>query len=175
MVKLRQWPAPHPWRPSQPSVGIDHNSTKLRTHRKWTQSLISNVKRQLVNPCWHQHIQGRRPTTIDTVRVKRNAASPEAISPWKVKESYGHTQSNIMPSEIADAPAQASAQPVTKQPPPEKPSESRRRTYVILSFWFIVLVLGLPIWWKTTTIYRADLPLERMLHWADGKVRPHIL
>jgi phosphatidylinositol glycan class S len=57
-----------------------------------------------------------------------------------------------------------------KQPPPEKPSDIRRRTHIILSFWLIVLCLGLPIWWKTTTIYRADLPLQEMLDWSDGKV-----
>ncbi|KAK4664351.1 GPI transamidase component [Podospora pseudopauciseta] len=56
-----------------------------------------------------------------------------------------------------------------KLPPPEKPTDVRRRSHVILSFWLIVLLLGLPIWWKTTTIYRADLPLEDMLEWADGK------
>lgn len=70
------------------------------------------------------------------------------------------------PAEVAALPP---AESTPKQPPPEKPSETRRRTYVILSFWFIVLVLGLPIWWRTTTIYRADLPLERMLQWANGK------
>ncbi|CCE29944.1 hypothetical protein E4U22_001087 [Claviceps purpurea] len=64
-------------------------------------------------------------------------------------------------------PSEAPASP--KQPPPEKPSDTRRRSYVILSFWIIVLFLGLPIWWRTTSIYRADLPLERMLQWADGK------
>ncbi|POR39063.1 Uncharacterized protein TPAR_00740 [Tolypocladium paradoxum] len=63
-----------------------------------------------------------------------------------------------------DAPASS-----PKQPPPEKPSETRRRSYIIFSFWLIVLVLGLPIWWKTTTIYRANLPLDRMLQWAEGK------
>ncbi|KAK5659224.1 hypothetical protein OQA88_1315 [Cercophora sp. LCS_1] len=56
-----------------------------------------------------------------------------------------------------------------KQPPPEKPSDIRRRTWVILSFWLIVVCLGLPIWWETTTIYRANLPLSEMLNWADGK------
>ncbi|KAL2114911.1 hypothetical protein VTJ04DRAFT_10574 [Mycothermus thermophilus] len=56
-----------------------------------------------------------------------------------------------------------------KEPPPEKPSDVRRRSYIILSFWLIVLLLGLPIWWKTTTIYRADLPLQEMLDWSDGK------
>jgi len=57
-----------------------------------------------------------------------------------------------------------------KQPPVEKPSDIRRRTWVILSFWLIVVCLGLPIWWETTTIYRANLPLTEMLEWSDGKV-----
>ncbi|KAH8682556.1 phosphatidylinositol-glycan biosynthesis class S protein [Xylariales sp. PMI_506] len=56
-----------------------------------------------------------------------------------------------------------------KEPPPEKASDMRRRFWVILSFWVIVLFIGLPIWWKTTTIYRANLPLDQMLEWADGK------
>lgn len=57
-----------------------------------------------------------------------------------------------------------------KQPPPERPADVRRRTLVIVSFWLIVLCLGLPIWWQTTTIYRAKLPLDDMLDWADGRV-----
>lgn len=57
-----------------------------------------------------------------------------------------------------------------KQPPPEKPSDTRRRSLVILSLWLIVLCLGLPIWWKTTAIPRANLPLDEMMDWADGKV-----
>lgn len=57
-----------------------------------------------------------------------------------------------------------------KQPPPEKPSDARRRSTVILSFWLIVLCLGLPIWWNTTAIPRANLPLDEMMDWADGKV-----
>lgn len=40
---------------------------------------------------------------------------------------------------------------------------------MILSFWLIVALLGLPIWWYTTTIYRANLPLDDMMEWADGK------
>ncbi|KAM7184023.1 Phosphatidylinositol-glycan biosynthesis class S protein [Naviculisporaceae sp. PSN 640] len=59
--------------------------------------------------------------------------------------------------------------PTIKEPPPEKPSDVRRRSYIILSFWLIVLFLGLPIWWKTTTIYRANLPINEMLEWADGR------
>lgn len=79
----------------------------------------------------------------------------------------------MAPSVASEAEASASSPQSTttpKQAPPETPSESRRRAYVILSFWFIVVALGLPIWWKTTTIYRANLPLESMLRWADGKV-----
>jgi hypothetical protein len=60
-----------------------------------------------------------------------------------------------------------------KQPPVEKPSDIRRRTWVILSFWLIIVCLGLPIWWETTTIYRANLPLTEMLEWSDGKVWRH--
>ncbi|EPE03834.1 phosphatidylinositol-glycan biosynthesis class s protein [Ophiostoma piceae UAMH 11346] len=56
-----------------------------------------------------------------------------------------------------------------KNPPPEKPADVRRRGAVILSFWLIVGLLGLPIWWYTTTIYRANLPLDEMMEWADGK------
>lgn len=57
-----------------------------------------------------------------------------------------------------------------KEPPPEKPTDVRRRSLVILSFWAIVLCLGLPIWWKTTSIYRASLPVDEMLDWSDGRV-----
>jgi phosphatidylinositol glycan class S len=57
-----------------------------------------------------------------------------------------------------------------KEPPPEKPSDIRRRSYVVLSLWLIVLLLGLPIWWHTTSIYRANLPLDEMMEWAEGRV-----
>ena len=57
-----------------------------------------------------------------------------------------------------------------KNPPPEKPQSIRIRLYVILSFWAIVLLFGLPIWWWTTAIYRANLPLDAMMDWADGRV-----
>ncbi|KAL7268351.1 GPI transamidase component [Rhizina undulata] len=40
---------------------------------------------------------------------------------------------------------------------------------VILSFWLVVILLGLPLWWRTTAIYRADLPLKEMQSWADGR------
>ncbi|QSS48902.1 GPI transamidase component PIG-S [Histoplasma capsulatum var. duboisii H88] len=52
---------------------------------------------------------------------------------------------------------------------PEKPEDIRTRTLVISAFWAIIIFLGLPMWWRTTSIYRARLPLDVMKDWADGK------
>ena len=57
-----------------------------------------------------------------------------------------------------------------KHPPPESPEGIRTRRLVILSFWVTVILLGLPIWWWTTSIHRARLPLQQMLEWADSRV-----
>ncbi|KAF2658488.1 hypothetical protein K491DRAFT_676315 [Lophiostoma macrostomum CBS 122681] len=57
-----------------------------------------------------------------------------------------------------------------RQPPPEPKDSLWLRRAVILSFWLVVVVLGLPVWWKTTAIYRAELPLQTMTDWADGKI-----
>jgi phosphatidylinositol glycan class S len=57
-----------------------------------------------------------------------------------------------------------------KEPPPESAESIRLRAWVIASFWIIVIAVGLPIWWKTTAIYRANLPLDQMMDWADGRV-----
>ncbi|KAF3762178.1 hypothetical protein M406DRAFT_293816 [Cryphonectria parasitica EP155] len=77
------------------------------------------------------------------------------------------------PNHTSDAlPRDASSRDATsrrKEPPPEKPSDIRRRSQVIFSFWLIVLCVGLPIWWNTTAISRANLPLDDMMDWADGK------
>ncbi|OAA73671.1 Phosphatidylinositol-glycan biosynthesis class S protein [Cordyceps fumosorosea ARSEF 2679] len=73
------------------------------------------------------------------------------------------------------ASAEASALPAAEEekgytpPPPEKPSDTRRRSYIVWSYWLIVIFLGLPIWWQTTAIHRANLPLDSMMQWADGK------
>jgi hypothetical protein len=81
----------------------------------------------------------------------------------------GESEPLQAPGDSASAPAAA---PSPALPPPEKRSAIRQRSYVVLSFWLVVLLLGVPIWWKTTAIYRADLPLDNMLKWADGKVWP---
>lgn len=55
-------------------------------------------------------------------------------------------------------------------PPPEKPEAIWTRSKVIMAFWAVIFFLGFPIWWKTTSIYRARLPFQEMIDWADGKV-----
>jgi len=80
-----------------------------------------------------------------------------------------------MSNEAAAEPAEPQARVVDaintkKKPPPETKEAILRRRWVILSFWTVVALLGLPVWWKTTNIYRADLPLQEMIDWADGKV-----
>ncbi|KAA8913285.1 phosphatidylinositol-glycan biosynthesis class S protein [Sphaerosporella brunnea] len=57
----------------------------------------------------------------------------------------------------------------TKSPPPDTPENARTRSLVVLSFWSVVLLLGLPLWWFTTSIYRAPLPLKEMQSWSNGR------
>jgi Phosphatidylinositol-glycan biosynthesis class S protein len=40
---------------------------------------------------------------------------------------------------------------------------------VVASVWAVVL-LGLPLWWKTTAVYRAQLPFSQIDSWAERKV-----
>ncbi|KAG9536686.1 hypothetical protein KCU90_g27422, partial [Aureobasidium melanogenum] len=56
-----------------------------------------------------------------------------------------------------------------KQPPPESPQGVKTRRWIIFSFWAIVGLLGLPIWFATTTVPRAALPLDSMDAWASGQ------
>lgn len=57
-----------------------------------------------------------------------------------------------------------------KQPPPESPDGIKTRRWIIFCFWAIAGLLGLPIWYATTTVPRAALPLESMDAWASGQV-----
>jgi phosphatidylinositol glycan class S len=59
---------------------------------------------------------------------------------------------------------------IQKQPPPETTESIWMRRWILFSFWAVAIFLGLPVWWKTTTVYRAPLPLNQMLEWGDGKV-----
>lgn len=55
-------------------------------------------------------------------------------------------------------------------PPPESKENVWLRRSAIASFWAVVFLLGLPMWLKTTAVYRAALPLQRMSEWANGQV-----
>ncbi|KAF9922371.1 GPI transamidase component [Linnemannia zychae] len=44
----------------------------------------------------------------------------------------------------------------------------KTRRMVILSVWAVVL-LGLPLWWKTTRVYRAELPYDSIEEWNQWK------
>ncbi|KAF2738434.1 hypothetical protein EJ04DRAFT_532413 [Polyplosphaeria fusca] len=59
---------------------------------------------------------------------------------------------------------------MTAKTPPESTESLWLRRCVIMSFWAVAICLGLPMWWKTTAIYRAELPLQAMTDWADGKM-----
>ncbi|KAK5316561.1 GPI transamidase component [Exophiala xenobiotica] len=52
-------------------------------------------------------------------------------------------------------------------PPPETLREASQRSRVIWSYWLVILCLGLPTWYSTTSIYRAALPTETMLAGHD--------
>ena len=57
-----------------------------------------------------------------------------------------------------------------KKAPPETAEYANLRTKIVISFWAVILLLGLPTWYKTTEIYRASLPLERMIGLSEGEV-----
>ncbi|MCJ1380957.1 GPI transamidase component [Xylographa soralifera] len=73
------------------------------------------------------------------------------------------------PASSGDSLAEVKVSTASKKPPPETAHDIRVRTLVISSFWAIVILLGLPVWWWTTSIHRSRLPLQEMLDWADGK------
>ena len=78
-------------------------------------------------------------------------------------------EDDAQPSEEETKPL--SAAKLSKRPPPETSESSRLRGLVIVSFWAVVIFLGIPIWLWTTSVYRARLPLDHMLAWAHGKVQ----
>lgn len=65
----------------------------------------------------------------------------------------------------------AAVEAAGKLPPPETREEVRTRRWIILSLWMIIALLGIPAWYATTTVPRADLPLDSMNQWAEGRVR----
>ncbi|KAI9034412.1 phosphatidylinositol-glycan biosynthesis class S protein [Hyaloraphidium curvatum] len=45
--------------------------------------------------------------------------------------------------------------------------DRRRRTLIVVSIWLTVVLVGVPVWWKTTEVYRAPLPFAEMASWAE--------
>ena len=43
------------------------------------------------------------------------------------------------------------------------------RRLIITSF-FIIILLGVPLWWKTTEVYRAQLPFTEIEEWSNWEV-----
>ena len=108
---------------------------------------------------WHSTVHPPVVVVVEMVTMSSQQQSPEHDTADSIMESTDKV--------TTDTPAEPMA---PTEPPPEKPSDVRRRTWVIVSFWLVVVLLGLPIWWTTTAIPRANLPLDEMLEWADGKV-----
>jgi len=100
----------------------------------------------------------------------RSSASLNRTSCANALGTMNNTSAQV--NDMADEPPQDAldAVGVKKSPPPETAEHILRKRLIIASFWAVVLFLGLPIWWRTTTVYRASLPLQQMLDWADGKV-----
>jgi len=57
-----------------------------------------------------------------------------------------------------------------KTAPPETREAIWTRNLVVFSFWAVVIFLGLPVWLWTTSIHRANLPLQEMLEWSEMRV-----
>ncbi|GJJ67840.1 GPI-anchor transamidase subunit S [Entomortierella parvispora] len=45
-------------------------------------------------------------------------------------------------------------------------AQDRTRRMVLLSIW-IAILLGFPLWWKTTRVYRAELPFDEVEQWSQ--------
>ena len=57
-----------------------------------------------------------------------------------------------------------------QKPPTEGHGSIITRRWILFSFWAVALFLGLPLWLWTTSVPRANLPLESMNRWAAGQV-----
>ena len=88
-----------------------------------------------------------------------------AINGSANKSSGFDADANVTP-EVA----QAKTVSATKKPPPENERSIWTRTKIILSFWVVIFCVGIPMWWQTTSVYRARLPFQEMLDWDHGTV-----
>lgn len=116
---------------------------------------------------------------IYTVESVKNPTfkSPTRFASLDTASHYTAMEDEMKRPNSDDPPVSASTKKLEKlavaskkQPPPESLESIRVRSLVVASFWVIVILVGLPTWWWTTSIHRARLPLREMLEWADGKV-----
>ena len=61
------------------------------------------------------------------------------------------------------------SKPQKPSPLPEPSTVQWTRRWIIFAFWTIVICFGLPHWIRTTSTYRAALPLEQMDAWANAQ------
>lgn len=81
------------------------------------------------------------------------------------------TMDNAVKDESEKSPfTAATAVKTPKSPPPESPRSRQIRRQVLASFWLVIVLLGIPLWWRTTAVYKASLPTQDMSKWAEGKV-----
>lgn len=73
-------------------------------------------------------------------------------------------------TESAEPRVAASSTAAPRLPPPETRDEVSLRRSILASFWAIIVLIGIPLWYLTTTVPRADLPLDMMNQWAEGQV-----
>ncbi|GAA5970980.1 hypothetical protein JCM11641_004533 [Rhodosporidiobolus odoratus] len=64
---------------------------------------------------------------------------------------------------VSNLPPRLSAIPIR---PTSPPSDVRTRRIVIIAFWSVIL-LGVPLWWRTTTLERRPLPVARIREWQE--------
>ncbi|CAG9814504.1 unnamed protein product [Phaedon cochleariae] len=50
----------------------------------------------------------------------------------------------------------------SSEPKEEVDEDAELRVYSILSYFIVLVVIGLPVWWYSTRVYRASLPLNQM-------------
>ena len=87
------------------------------------------------------------------------------------REGNSETAEDVQPEKGRRSPKNAiAALKAPKSPPPESSKSIRIRRQVLASFWIVVILFGIPLWWWTTTVYKASLPVQDMLNWAGGRV-----
>ena len=69
--------------------------------------------------------------------------------------------------DLAARPAPLPPRPPPRAEPPRLAVNVRQRRLVVAAFWAAILV-GLPLWWTTTSLERRPLPEQRIQDWAQS-------